>query len=210
MTTPTTPRPLANRPRIRAGSPPWSCRSSCAGPQLVLDDLTLLPDWTGPDLYDRTHQALPAAMRSALRLTGHHADDLAGRAALAEVPEVADAQAQGDLIVLPWPPGDAAARSDLLAGARPTVSLRLLGSHLLIAAHAPLGWSWWITRDRVGGAVRRAVDGPTLGTLTVPIDGIAYLVHAEHAPLCIAPGVYALRRQRRWLPTARATDPVPD
>src|SRR4051812_50148393 len=103
------------------------------------------------------------------------ARDAPPRTRLDDVPEVADAQAQGDLIVFPWPPGDAAARPDLLAAARPTASLRLLGSHLLVAAGTPFGWSWWLTRNPLTGLTGHAPGGPTLGTLTVPLGGTAYL-----------------------------------
>lgn len=41
-------------------------------------------------------------------------------------------------------------------------------------------------------------DGLTLGTLTVPDGGAAFLLHPEHGGMAIAPGTYRIGRQREF------------
>jgi hypothetical protein len=97
-------------------------------------------------------------------------------------------QAQGDVIVLPWPDFMSPhVRYLHTASAAPVgrAGLVLLDPHVLIAESGGVFWSWWPD------------PGPTLGTLVVPSGVVARLGHDTHRDLRIAPGVYAVRRQRR-------------
>jgi hypothetical protein len=97
-------------------------------------------------------------------------------------------QAQGDVIVLPWPPFMAPHVRALHTATTTPIGRRgviVHPSHTLLPEAAPVFWSWW------------PGDGPTLGTLVVPDGSVARLAHGEHADLRIGPGVYAVRRQRR-------------
>lgn len=97
-------------------------------------------------------------------------------------------QAQGDLIVLPWPDFMSPHVRFLHTASAQPVPVRglvLLDPHTLIAESGGVFWSWWPD------------TGPTLGTLVVPAGTVARLGHDTHRDLRIAPGVYAVRRQRR-------------
>ena len=97
-------------------------------------------------------------------------------------------QAQGDVIVLPWPDFmDPHVRYLHTASSAPVhrSGLTLLDPHVLLAECGRVFWSWWPD------------PGPTLGTLVVPHGVVARLAHDDHADLRIAPGVYVVRRQRR-------------
>jgi hypothetical protein len=97
-------------------------------------------------------------------------------------------QAQGDVIVLPWPDFmDPHVRYLHTASAAPVgrSGLVLADPHTLIAETGGVFWSWWPD------------SGPTLGTLVVPDGTVGRLAHDDHADLRIAPGVYTVRRQRR-------------
>jgi hypothetical protein len=97
-------------------------------------------------------------------------------------------QAQGDVIVLPWPDFMSPhVRYLHTASAAPVgrAGLVLADPHVLLAEGGRVFWSWWPD------------SGPTLGTLVVPDGTIGRLAHDEHADLRIGPGVYTVRRQRR-------------
>lgn len=101
---------------------------------------------------------------------------------------VAGPQAQGDVIVLPWPDFMSPHIRYLHTGTAqpvPARGLTLADPHLLLAESGRVFWSWWPD------------SGPTLGTLVVPDQVVARLAHDVHADLRIAPGVYTVRRQRR-------------
>jgi hypothetical protein len=97
-------------------------------------------------------------------------------------------QAQGDVIVLPWPEFMAPHVRALHTATAVPVGRRgvvVHPSHTLLPEASPVFWSWW------------PGDGPTLGTLVVPDGSVARLAHGEHADLRIGPAVYAVRGQRR-------------
>jgi hypothetical protein len=97
-------------------------------------------------------------------------------------------QAQGDVIVLPWPDFMAPHVRYLHTASSAPVhrsGLTLLDPHVLLAECGRVFWSWWPDK------------GPTLGTLVVPDGTVGRLAHDDHADLRIAPGVYTVRRQRR-------------
>jgi hypothetical protein len=105
-------------------------------------------------------------------------------------------QAQGDVLVLPWPANtDPLRRLGVLASARPLPpeGVHLAnGSHQLQALDPKVLW-----------APEPVTSTLTLGTLFVPDDCRAVLGHGTHEDLHIGPGVYLLRRQRE------ATAPEP-
>lgn len=113
-------------------------------------------------------------------------------------------QAQGDLLVLPWPSTTASQQraAAVAAGAPiPRTGTGLAAEarkHELHAAGPGVTW----TPEPVG-------SGLTLGTLTVPDEAVAILGHDEHADLHIGPGVYVIRRQRAHPITAPALRPAP-
>jgi hypothetical protein len=120
--------------------------------------------------------------------------DVLGLAALGHdldpLPVVGLPQAQGDLIVLPWPEGvaprdRAAAAASAVPVLRPEVVVRGNGGneHTLVDPDG-CGLSW------------AASAGQTVGTLVVPEGGRACLDHAEHGRLAVGAGVWVIRRQR--------------
>ena len=126
---------------------------------------------------------------------GRSVDQLVELLGLADVTVVHSgcAQVQGDVLVLPWPTGQA-----------PTARSHAHRTARLIPRH---GWS--ATRGRHphtlvpdGPGVRVAHDsvGTALGVLVVDAGSVAVLGHHEHADLRIGEGVYLLRRQRRYTP----------
>ena len=103
------------------------------------------------------------------------------------------AQVQGDVLVLPWPAGEA-----------PTGLAQVQRTARPISRHG-----WRATRGRHphtvvpdGPGVRVAHDGvgTALGVLIVDAGAVAVLGHHEHSDLRIGEGVYLLRRQRRYTP----------
>ncbi|HET9656580.1 MAG TPA: hypothetical protein VFP72_14580 [Kineosporiaceae bacterium] len=98
-------------------------------------------------------------------------------------------QAQGDLLVLPWPENtDPVRRMGALASAKPLPpsGVHLAnGSHQLQALDPEVLW-----------APEPASSRLTLGTLVVPDGCLALLGHGTHEDLHIGPGVYLIRRQR--------------
>lgn len=105
-------------------------------------------------------------------------------------------QAQGDLLVLPWPVDiDPLRRMGVLASARslPPEGVHLAnGSHQLQALDPGVRW-----------APEPAAARLTLGTVVVPDGCLALLGHGTHADLFLGPGVYLIRRQRQ----ARVPEP---
>lgn len=106
-------------------------------------------------------------------------------------------QAQGDVIVLPWPNQvDPHARTAALHAARP---VPLTGVVLAVGAG---GHAHTLLAD--GPAVRVASDpygsDRSLAVVFVAPGSVAVLAHDEHADLHLAPGAYAVRRQRQASP----------
>lgn len=99
-------------------------------------------------------------------------------------------QAQGDLMVIPWPVSTApAARAAAVAAATTVVAPEAVvrgqggNTHTLV--------------DPDGcGVMWAPTQGQTVGTIVVPAGGRACLDHAEHGRLAIGPGVFVIRRQR--------------
>lgn len=106
------------------------------------------------------------------------------------IPVVDVPQAQGDLLIIPWPVTESPQRRAKAVAAATVV----------VAPEA-------VVRGQ-GGNVHTLVDpdscgvmwspsqGQTVGTVVVPAGGRACLDHAEHGRLAIGPGVYVIRRQR--------------
>ena len=110
--------------------------------------------------------------------------------ALPEVPVLTGPQAQGDLLILPWPadvhPQQRAA--DMAAAQPVTAPLVVItgdNGHDHILTPAP-GVAWYAYPD----------GQQTLGVLTVADGAMAVLGHIEHGDTHIGPGVYVIRRQR--------------
>lgn len=99
-------------------------------------------------------------------------------------------QAQGDLIILPWP-GDVGARRRMEDIARvkpltvPVVTLTGNDGHdHTLRPAVGVGWLGYGSQSQ------------TLGVLTVDEGAVAVLAHPEHGESLIGPGVYVVRRQR--------------
>ena len=111
-------------------------------------------------------------------------------------------QAQGDLLILPWPADtDPAKRAASTAAARPIPrdGIGLVGGRHMLQADGP---------DVLWGP-EPAASTQTLGTLVVPPGSIAVLGHQEHADLHIGDGVYVIRRQRVHVAPAPLAQAVP-
>jgi hypothetical protein len=110
-----------------------------------------------------------------------------------DVPILTGAQRQGDVIVLP---------RDGVGAATPIPAAGVVVVRAETSAgntHVLLSWDGQCFFDAAAG------DGLTLGTLTVPDDASAYLVHSdEHGANGIGPGTYILRRQREYAGEWRA------
>lgn len=127
-------------------------------------------------------------------ITGHEYDTITGHeqaVLLPEVPVIAGVpQAQGDLIILPWPTTTAPARRAEEAAkaqsvTRPVVVITGESGHDHTLAPAP-GVAWF----------SYPTGSQTLGVLIVADDAVAVLGHIEHGDTHIGPGVYVVRRQR--------------
>jgi hypothetical protein len=122
-------------------------------------------------------------------LTSVVTEDIADLAAQADIPVFAGRQAQGDLVILPWPDGVAAERrrSELALTKPikvPVVVLTGNGGHDHTLSPAPdVAWYAYAA-------------GQTLGVLAVEDGAVAVLGHIEHGDTHIGPGVYVIRRQR--------------
>jgi hypothetical protein len=109
-------------------------------------------------------------------------------------PVLAGGQRQGDLRVEPWPETTAAGRrSSEVRAARilPTAGLWVLPRHRLLTLTGCVFWHPYLLPG-----------SQTLGLLKVMPRSVAVLSHPEHPDLHVGPGVYVLRRQRRWSPVA--------
>lgn len=111
---------------------------------------------------------------------------------LIDAPPITAPQAQGDVMILPWPPTTAPAwRGQEIdaSAALPTAAVAVTpdGSHIAATDTLTPRARW--TERRKGNA---------LGTLVVPPGAVARLAHREHPDLLIGPGVYILQTQRRW------------
>lgn len=115
------------------------------------------------------------------------------------------AQAQGDLLVWPWPASQAPAeRARAVAGTAVVPAGRVVdvldGRHVLMADGPRVTW---------GGQV--SASGLTLGTLVVGAASVALLCHPEHTDLRIGgPGVYVIRREHEATVLAPNAEPAPE
>jgi hypothetical protein len=118
-------------------------------------------------------------------------------------------QAQGDLLVLPWPADAASARrAASVAAAQPVPhqGIGLVGGRHQLQADGPD--VLWSAEPPASIQVR----GQTLGTLVVLPGSIAVLGHQDHGDLHIGAGVYVIRGQRVHIAPAppAQTAPRPD
>lgn len=104
----------------------------------------------------------------------------------AEVPLGRGVQRQGDVLVKPMRSGRVAGLAPVPADGVAVVRGEAGGNtHLLVAA------------GHVEFAERGDRTSVTLGTLVVDDGAAAYLLHPEHGAMGIAPGTYAVSRQRQ-------------
>lgn len=102
------------------------------------------------------------------------------------------AQAQGDLIILPRPHKQAATKEVPAAGAL-VVQAESSGGN----THSLHSWDGPSCYWDASGGEGSGNSGLVLGTLTVPDNATAYLVHTEeHGANAFGPGTYEIRRQR--------------
>lgn len=109
-----------------------------------------------------------------------------------DVPVLAGAQRQGDVLVLPRPNKATATTPIPAAGITVvTAETATANRHVLHSWDGPVSY---FDADPTGGDT-----GLTLGVLTVPDGASAYLVHTEeHGANGIGPGTYEIRRQREF------------
>jgi hypothetical protein len=114
-------------------------------------------------------------------MTAHRVEIPAHLEEQAEVPVLSGMQRQGDLLIIPARPGKD--RGVEVPGEGVAVIRGEAGGN----THLLVGEAFW-----------RPVPGndQTLGTVTVPDGGTAYLLHPEHGAQGFAPGCYLVRRQR--------------
>lgn len=105
-------------------------------------------------------------------------------------PVTDEPQAQGDLLVIPWPTDTAPQeRAKAVASAKAVVTPE--------AVVRGQGGNVHTLVDPDGiGVLWAPMSGQTVGTVVVPDGGRACLDHAEHGRLAIGPGVFVIRRQR--------------
>jgi hypothetical protein len=109
-------------------------------------------------------------------------------AAQVDVPVLAGAQCQGDLIALPRPLARPAGTAIPPAGVEVVGSVGGGNTHTLLSGDGPA--CCYDAREP-------GPSGLVLGVLTVPAGAAAYLVHSEeHAANAFGPGTYEIRRQR--------------
>ena len=112
-------------------------------------------------------------------------------------PVLTGPQAQGDLLILPWPADVATARrareiDHAEPVTRPTVLVTGANGHDHTLAPAP-GVAWFAYPG----------NQQTIGVLTVAPGAVAVIGHIEHGDTYIGPGVYVIRRQREQADEAR-------
>ena len=108
---------------------------------------------------------------------------LAQREFDADVPVLAGAQRQGDVLILPT---QVAATTVVTTSGTVVVDGEKAGnSHVIYAADGPAYCD----------TVAPCPENLRIATLTVPEGSTAYLGHAEHGYMGIAPGNYEIRRQ---------------
>lgn len=123
-------------------------------------------------------------MRTLAALIDEHAVDVLDHLdRQASVPVLTDPQAQGDVSVLPDPDGTPATTPI------PTTGVAVVRGENGGNTHVLLG---------PGAAFDRREAGMTVGVLTVPPGGEAFLAHPEHGYTGIGPGTYRIGRQREW------------
>lgn len=99
-------------------------------------------------------------------------------------------QAQGDLLVIPWPATTASRQRAAEVSAATTV----LSPEAVVRGQ---GGNVHTLVDPDGCGVRwHPTDGQTVGTVIVPEGGRACLDHLEHGRIAIGAGVFVIRRQR--------------
>jgi hypothetical protein len=109
----------------------------------------------------------------------------------ADVPVLAGAQRQGDVLVLP---AQVAATTVVpTSGTAVLVGENAGNSHVIYAADGPAYCD----------IVTPYFENLRIATLTVPVGSTAYLGHAEHGYMGIAPGNYEIRRQREMAARVR-------
>jgi hypothetical protein len=107
-----------------------------------------------------------------------------------DIPILAAAQRQGDVLVLPRPDRPRATTPVPAAG------VQVVRAEASANTHSLMSWDGqcFYDTDPTGGDT-----GLTLGVLTVPSGASAYLVHTEeHGANGIGPGTYEIRRQREF------------
>lgn len=110
-------------------------------------------------------------------------------------------EAQGDILLIPWPDTTApnTRHADTTAAQPVTSPITLVqgrggNAHLLLDP------------DRCGIAWHPYPDGQTIGVIVVPDGGRACVDHAEHGRTAIGPGVWVARRQREQADEIRAVE----
>ncbi len=138
------------------------------------------------------------------------ATDAVGAEARHEASAITGLQRQGDLLLIPLDqlPATSAVRRGAL---RLLVAVRLDGHPITVLegehAHRATGGGGSTWAPAVGTPSQ---TDASLGVLTVPDCGTAWLEHTgHHAPLAVGPGRYVVRRQLAYVPTPVAPFPVP-
>lgn len=117
-------------------------------------------------------------------LASHGYSDLAVEYPELEIPLIAGAQRQGDVMILPTTPRD--------SGQPLGKGVEVVRSEAGSNTHTLHGDGTWLPSPS-------ALTNLVQGWLTVPEGGEAYLIHsAEHGAAGIAPGSYEIRRQREF------------
>lgn len=115
------------------------------------------------------------------------------------VPVTDQAQAQGDLIVAPWPANVAPAqRARDAAQAKPVVKPEIVvrgngGNEHTLVDPGNAGVAWFAYPE----------GSQTVGVVVVPEGAVACMDHREHGRLAIGPGVFVIRRQREQADATR-------
>lgn len=124
-------------------------------------------------------------MQTYLDIMGAHDVDIPAHiVADADVPVLAGVQRQGDVIVVPTRAGKDHGQPIPAEGVAVVRGEATGNTHLLVGdGH----WRPVENRDA------RTLE---LGVLTVPDDGVAWLLHREHGAQGFAPGAYIVKRQR--------------